>query len=947
MNIHQQELMNLLIELDAFCSEHDITYYCAGGTVIGAARHRGFIPWDDDIDVYMTRSEFRKFSDALKKYGPEDRVLEYYEGNHEMQTGVPRYHREDTTLFCHFNLFGRSSAGTSLDVFILDPIPDGHEERLNYLSAFYAYNDIIGPALTYSNRLPADRAGKYHEARAIAEKEGRPRAVEELSKEIFNYDESECSAYCLRWGSIPLIYPIDVIGKPSYLPFEGMMIPVPQDWYMYLVIHYGMEWFNLPYEETQHKHTTIVRYDMKYDYFYDKRDEVYSQDYLLDLHFRWKDSVVELQRQNKNIESFLVDTKNAICRATLNKRIAQSSEGSVEALFQKEKYAELIEVFNPYIALQTSNAYIGQRMRHGSQFRWFFPVIMPLSEAELDAILTALIRTRKHRLVEKLVGVYERANESSEAVDKAAFVIKAINDASKNYYHGDYDAAEKQVKEVEDWERIPALDDLAWLCDSRMQMSEEKINALKGLVEDGKASEAQKKAWGDYLWSAGETDEAAKVYNDLMKESRNGMFWMEIHDKGVDIPPIPTKRLTPFTEDDITTIRRRLLEEIVDICDRNDIRYVLHPDLGRRIFKTGNIGYSSENKDVFMDAENALKFREAYYKEKRSNRKLLSWLDGDTIRDFSLVYTDTENVFCDFRRLDQWKNMGVFITIRILRRKKAPEMYKKSILLDEFTVNLITLENLDKRNLQSKRKKVAYQVFSRTTPGGKRFLLRNLFNRSVKTESKCSEGDFYYYTNIKGMKPKKNRFSEDNWENVEILEMNEVKYRVPAAVTKVTVPVETNLLNIPQTAGNFVYKSTDMTWDEITPLIDEDRYLSLNWDEYAKARRNYRKLNYQIKRCWKMVLKEGEELELKENAAKIAEEYKAAIERGDEDSAAEAIKIVDETMKEYDLFDVPVYLEKELRACYEDYLDRSDQGRFKNKMISLWDKDKSEYYNNA
>ena len=68
MNVHQKHLLDLLKEVDAFCREHGITYYCAGGTVIGAARHRGFIPWDDDIDIYMTRENFFKFDKALKEY---------------------------------------------------------------------------------------------------------------------------------------------------------------------------------------------------------------------------------------------------------------------------------------------------------------------------------------------------------------------------------------------------------------------------------------------------------------------------------------------------------------------------------------------------------------------------------------------------------------------------------------------------------------------------------------------------------------------------------------------------------------------------------------------------------------------------------------------------------------------------------------------------------------
>ena len=61
MQEYQKKLLTLLKEIDAICSKYGINYYCTGGTVIGAARHGGFIPWDDDIDVCMMRPDFERF----------------------------------------------------------------------------------------------------------------------------------------------------------------------------------------------------------------------------------------------------------------------------------------------------------------------------------------------------------------------------------------------------------------------------------------------------------------------------------------------------------------------------------------------------------------------------------------------------------------------------------------------------------------------------------------------------------------------------------------------------------------------------------------------------------------------------------------------------------------------------------------------------------------------
>lgn len=63
--IHQRELKMLKLFVK-ICEEHDLKYYLAGGTLLGAVRHQGFIPWDDDIDVLMPRPEYERFQELVK-----------------------------------------------------------------------------------------------------------------------------------------------------------------------------------------------------------------------------------------------------------------------------------------------------------------------------------------------------------------------------------------------------------------------------------------------------------------------------------------------------------------------------------------------------------------------------------------------------------------------------------------------------------------------------------------------------------------------------------------------------------------------------------------------------------------------------------------------------------------------------------------------------------------
>ncbi|MGP1538544.1 LicD family protein [Bacteroides pyogenes] len=69
----QNVILNIAYDIDQFCQKHNITYRLMGGSALGAKRHGGFIPWDDDLDVFMTPDEYEQFRDAFDKYGNKDK----------------------------------------------------------------------------------------------------------------------------------------------------------------------------------------------------------------------------------------------------------------------------------------------------------------------------------------------------------------------------------------------------------------------------------------------------------------------------------------------------------------------------------------------------------------------------------------------------------------------------------------------------------------------------------------------------------------------------------------------------------------------------------------------------------------------------------------------------------------------------------------------------------
>ena len=121
----QQESLKILIEVDAFCERNGIRYSLAYGTMIGAVRHKGFIPWDNDIDIYMPRPDYDRFCKSFRsdRYG----II----SSHDPGCYINYCHifdDRDTVFHSTFALAEGFHGGVWIDVFPLDGAPDDHAE---------------------------------------------------------------------------------------------------------------------------------------------------------------------------------------------------------------------------------------------------------------------------------------------------------------------------------------------------------------------------------------------------------------------------------------------------------------------------------------------------------------------------------------------------------------------------------------------------------------------------------------------------------------------------------------------------------------------------------------------------------------------------------------------------------------------------------------------------
>ncbi len=260
----QFKILEIMKYIDALCRRNGIVYYIMGGTALGAVRHGGFIPWDDDLDIFMTPDQYGKFKEAFDADRDALFVLQ------EWRT-TPAYVeyakvRMNGTTFIEENYKNRKDLhqGIYVDIMMLHKVPLSRvTQKIVYCKSKY----VTLYALSQRNWKPKDAKGKIamRLLRFLPNK-----MLQKLSyKHIYQYDSLQKDFLYCYWitkaGFKQGLFSADFFSQPVDIPFENTTLLSPGKIKDYLRYRYG-DYMKLPSDQERKAAVHAAIYDTSKDY---------------------------------------------------------------------------------------------------------------------------------------------------------------------------------------------------------------------------------------------------------------------------------------------------------------------------------------------------------------------------------------------------------------------------------------------------------------------------------------------------------------------------------------------------------------------------------------------------------------------------------------------------------------------------------------------------------
>ena len=256
----QDKELEMLLYFQKICEEHHLTFYLCGGGLIGAIRHKGFIPWDDDLDVFMPRPDYEKLGAIWTEYADIQRYSYCRTTKDQVYHDAGASIRDNNTTFINRHSVNEDICqGLALEIMPIDGCPKSKIKRA--IQLFYAMQF----SLFNAQRLP-DNKGKtirFISAilyKIISSKNLRYRIWKNAEKQMTQYKWDDCEEVTELIGSIKgmlLRHPKKDFSNVVYADFSGHKIPIMAGYDRYLHLIWGDYMQFPPVEQRVPKHDAV------------------------------------------------------------------------------------------------------------------------------------------------------------------------------------------------------------------------------------------------------------------------------------------------------------------------------------------------------------------------------------------------------------------------------------------------------------------------------------------------------------------------------------------------------------------------------------------------------------------------------------------------------------------------------------------------------------------
>lgn len=238
----QLVLLSMLKDVDKICKKHDIHYLLFSGSVLGAVRHQGFIPWDDDLDIAIHRDQYSQLLKALQEDLPEQYVVQCFDLDERYLVPFPAMKiRLKNTFVEEENILLKNKCtdcdGVFIDVFLLNYVSE--DKKMDYHCRLK--NTGLATVITTlenMNRNPISLKKQFLQNAIDYGNQNRDSKL--IGDEI---------TWIYNSPRKPYIYRYDDIFPTKLYPFEDGMFPVPNNPEAFLKAHYGDSYMEYPPED--------------------------------------------------------------------------------------------------------------------------------------------------------------------------------------------------------------------------------------------------------------------------------------------------------------------------------------------------------------------------------------------------------------------------------------------------------------------------------------------------------------------------------------------------------------------------------------------------------------------------------------------------------------------------------------------------------------------------